>query len=86
MESVIISTFFQPYNAFINFFVQMIHSSNTNLAPYVPDKIPRHTEYQKQYKAWQPMHPSSHQDQLMENAQREIKAKYMLKTKVRDGN
>ncbi len=60
----------------------MVYTSNTNLAPYVPDKIPRHTEYQKQFKPWQPMAPAP-QDLLMENAKRDIKAKYMVKTKVR---
>ena len=60
----------------------MVYNSNTNIAPCVPDKIPRHSEYQKQFKAWQPLQPPA-QDQLMENAKRDIKAKYMVKTKVR---
>ncbi|XP_071479119.1 nuclear protein MDM1-like [Diadema antillarum] len=61
---------------------QMVHNSNANLAPYVPDKIPRHSEYQRQFKQQQqqPGH-SSAQDQLMQNAQQEIKAKYRVKTK-----
>lgn len=59
----------------------MVHTSNANLAPYVPDKIPRHTEYQRQFKQQNHGGPLV-QDQLMQNAQQEIKAKYRVKTKV----
>eukprot|EP00057_Strongylocentrotus_purpuratus_P027250 XP_011681724.1 PREDICTED: nuclear protein MDM1 isoform X1 [Strongylocentrotus purpuratus] len=63
---------------------QMVHTSNANLAPYVPDKIPRHTEYQRQFKQQNHGGPLV-QDQLMQNAQQEIKAKYRVKTKSKRG-
>ncbi|XP_054752321.2 nuclear protein MDM1-like [Lytechinus pictus] len=59
---------------------QMVHNSNANLAPYIPDKIHRHTEYQRQYKQQNHAGPLA-QEQLMQNAQQEIKAKYRVKTK-----
>ena len=63
----------------------MIHKSNANVAPFIPDKVPRQSEYKMKFKSWSPgkQPVSTHQQQLMDNAEREIKAKYRLKTKVR---
>ena len=58
----------------------MVHNSNANLAPYVPDRIPRSSEYQRQFQQQNPI--PTVKDQLMQNAQQEIKAKYRVKTKV----
>ncbi|XP_071810436.1 nuclear protein MDM1-like isoform X2 [Asterias amurensis] len=62
---------------------QMIHKSNANVAPFIPDKVPRQSEYKMKFKSWSPgkQPVSTHQQQLMDNAEREIKAKYRLKTK-----
>ncbi|XP_038054379.1 nuclear protein MDM1-like isoform X2 [Patiria miniata] len=62
---------------------QMVYKSQANVAPFVPDKIPRQSEYKMQFRDWSPVRQKSstaHQ-QLMENAERDIKAKYRVKTK-----
>ncbi|XP_022098856.1 nuclear protein MDM1-like [Acanthaster planci] len=62
---------------------QMVYKSQANINPFVPDKIPRRSEYKLQFRDWSPVRrrSSTAHQQLMENAEREIKAKYRVKTK-----
>lgn len=61
---------------------ELIHKSNTNIAPFDPSKIPKKTEYNTQFKAYYPPAPSL-QQQLKENVEQEMKARYKVKTKTK---
>ncbi|XP_071961410.1 nuclear protein MDM1-like isoform X2 [Antedon mediterranea] len=60
---------------------QMVYSSNTNISPYVPDKIQRSSEYQNQFQPWKIQGPKNERDKLKKIAEREIKAKYKIRNK-----
>ncbi|XP_033110624.1 nuclear protein MDM1-like [Anneissia japonica] len=60
---------------------QMVYNSQANIAPYVPDKIQRSSEYQTQFKPWQLKTHHTNTEKLKRLAENEIKAKYRLKTK-----